>query len=176
MYRQMCIRLQELPESGLSWQWDVPRDLLSDESVGEVDAIQGLCSGARWQGKITRVGDVYTLDGTWELSLKRECSRCNAEFVDTMSGRSQRDFRVGGRMEANGEENESDVLPSPGEVDLLDVLRESVWLSWNQVAVCSESCKGLCHQCGADLNRGSCDCSKTDDDHPFAALKQLKFD
>lgn len=176
MYRQMCIRLQEIPETGLSWQWDLPRTLLSDASLGEVDALQGLCSDVRWQGGITRTGDLYMLDGTWELSLKRECSRCNAEFVATMRGSSRRDFRVGGRITANDEELEGDVLPPPGAVDLLDVLRESVWLSWNQVAVCSETCKGLCSRCGEDLNRGACRCSGVDDDHPFAALQQLKFD
>lgn len=176
MYRQMCIRLQELPEKGLAWQWDVPLTLLSDESLGEVDALTGACSDAHWQGEVTCVGDVYTLSGTWQLSMKRECSRCNAEFITSMNGSSRRDFRVGALEGVDSDEGEVEVLAAPGEVDLLDVLRESVWLSWNQVAVCSENCKGLCHQCGADLNRGSCDCSKTDGDHPFAALKQLKFD
>jgi len=61
-------------------------------------------------------------------------------------------------------------------LNMLDVLREQFWLAWTPMAVCSEDCKGLCLQCGTDLNHGECNCHEKVKDNPFAALKDLKFD
>ena len=45
-----------------------------------------------------------------------------------------------------------------GLVDLRDVLREATVLAVPQAQICREDCRGLCVQCGIDLNTGSCDC------------------
>ena len=45
-----------------------------------------------------------------------------------------------------------------GLVDLSEVLREATVLAVPQARVCREDCRGLCVQCGTDLNAGSCDC------------------
>ena len=45
-----------------------------------------------------------------------------------------------------------------GLVDLSEVLREATVLAIPQAHICREDCRGLCIQCGTDLNTGSCDC------------------
>lgn len=48
------------------------------------------------------------------------------------------------------------------------------------VVSCKDDCKGLCHQCGENLNQKTCSCvqdSPSDEAYsPFAALLKLKFD
>ena len=46
------------------------------------------------------------------------------------------------------------------------------------VPLCDDDCKGLCPQCGANLNEGPCGCSRDEADveaSPFAALKNFDF-
>lgn len=60
-------------------------------------------------------------------------------------------------------------------IDLAEVLTEQLQLQIPFQPLCRESCKGICHQCGADLNVGRCACAKIAPTHPFAALKNLKI-
>jgi len=179
MHQQMSIKLLELPGHGRQWTWDVPPAVIEDADIGSVDPVKGLQSDVHWQAEIVRNGDVYTLSGKWSLSQLRHCARCTAEFVLPVEGESRRDFRIGAPAHPEDEEesdNDIEILDPPGLINLVDVLREDIWLSWQQVVLCSENCKGLCSRCGANLNEGECRCSNVDENHPFAALKQLKLD
>jgi uncharacterized protein len=59
-------------------------------------------------------------------------------------------------------------------VDLSDVLTEQLQLTVPFQPLCKEDCKGLCANCGADLNVGRCACSKLNKASPFSSLKNLK--
>jgi uncharacterized protein len=40
--------------------------------------------------------------------------------------------------------------------------------------LCSEECKGLCPNCGVNLNTGSCNCRREMTDERLAALKNFR--
>jgi uncharacterized protein len=40
--------------------------------------------------------------------------------------------------------------------------------------LCSEACKGLCPQCGTNLNRGSCECQNKWHDPRFEKLRVFR--
>lgn len=172
LYKRMILQLQDLPKSGWQWSGDVPRSLLEDATLGTVDALSGLCSDAHWNVELHREGGCYRLSGEWHLCMWRHCRRCNADFEHKLSGQSQRDYSIGDDASV---QDEQEVLPPPGRLDLLDVLREDIWLARPGTVVCSAECKGLCPKCGQDLNAGGCGCTTDDSDHPFAKLKQLKL-
>jgi uncharacterized protein len=52
-------------------------------------------------------------------------------------------------------------------------LAELVHLEMPMHALCRPDCKGLCSQCGLNLNEGTCHCSDQDDDPRLAALGSL---
>lgn len=179
MHLQMSIKLLELSAHGRQWIWDIPPAVMEDAEIGTVDPVTGLRSDVHWQAQVVRNGDVYTLSGQWSLLSSRHCARCAAEFELPVEGESRRDFRIGAAAHPeDGEEddNEVEILESPGLVNLMDVLREDIWLAWRPIVLCSKDCKGLCPRCGANLNEGECGCSAQDESHPFAALKKLKLD
>jgi uncharacterized protein len=60
------------------------------------------------------------------------------------------------------------------EVDFGDILRQQLYLSLPDKRICSEDCKGLCSQCGGDLNKADCGCTKEIKISPFAVLAALK--
>ena len=68
-----------------------------------------------------------------------------------------------------------DLFPYDGDVvDLEPLLREQFVLAVPFAPLCSETCKGLCPQCGIDLNTETCRCEAPIDPR-LAALKGLKL-
>jgi uncharacterized protein len=77
-------------------------------------------------------------------------------------------------MGAELAEDDLDLYTYEGEeVDLSPLFREQVVLAVPFAPLCSEDCKGLCPQCGADRNLERCDC-KPPVDPRWAALQTLK--
>lgn len=176
MHQHWLVTLQGLPDSGRAWNEDVARRLLEDTEHGTVDALSGLCGDMHWDLSLEHQDDLFHLHGQWHGAIKRSCSRCNVEFDFQFDGRTERDFQIGSPPDEIENENECEYLVAPGRIDLLDVMREEVWLAWKADVICSDACKGLCPECGCDLNTETCQCGKDNSDHPFAALGKLKLD
>ena len=67
-----------------------------------------------------------------------------------------------------------DVLPYNGEyIDLTETIRETLILSEPMRVLCRPDCKGLCPQCGANLNDGPCSCPTDKIDPRLEVLAQL---
>ncbi len=112
-------------------------------------------------------------------AVRAECDRCLAALeVDVTSHFDQR--YVWGPVELPVDEAEV-------EVDDLDVERvelpvlDTRALAYEQLelaepirVVCSETCKGLCGTCGANLNTTECDCEASTVDPRWEALKVFK--
>ncbi len=60
-------------------------------------------------------------------------------------------------------------------VDLESLLREQIILMIPVKPLCDEICKGLCPQCGANLNRETCSCRSEAVNSPFADLAKVKM-
>jgi uncharacterized protein len=72
-------------------------------------------------------------------------------------------------------EEDLDVFPFDGErIDLEPLFREQFVLAIPYAPLCSETCKGLCPQCGIDRNTASCTCEPPIDPR-LAVLKGLKI-
>jgi uncharacterized protein len=60
-----------------------------------------------------------------------------------------------------------------GAIDLSDLVREQLYLALPMKPLCQEACRGLCPQCGTNLNSDSCSCTTTWEDPRLAPLKAL---
>jgi uncharacterized protein len=104
--------------------------------------------------------------GDFSTQLELHCARCLEPLVRGVAGHFDLIYRPQG-ADAGVEERsvsgaEADIAYYQGEgVVLEDVLREQVLLAVPLKAVCSETCKGLCPQCGKNLNFESCSCEAT---------------
>jgi len=59
-------------------------------------------------------------------------------------------------------------------MELTDAVRDALLLEFPIRFLCSEDCKGLCPQCGVNLNKGSCTCQEGGEvTNPFSALKAI---
>ncbi len=178
MQRHWLVTLQNLSSSGRSWDEDVSGTLLQDKQYGSVNVLPGLKGDIHWQLSAQRQGKAFHLHGAWQACLGRECSRCNAAFDWHLDGQTEREFQFMARhgAEANDDdEQRCEYIEHPGELNLIDVLREDVWLAWKADVVCSASCQGLCQGCGVNLNVDDCQCKQDDSNNPFAALRGLNL-
>jgi len=62
------------------------------------------------------------------------------------------------------------------EIDLSELLREQFYLVLPMKPLCRPDCKGLCSQCGVNLNIETCQCSVQWEDPRLAGLKALITD
>jgi uncharacterized protein len=60
-----------------------------------------------------------------------------------------------------------------GTLDVIDLLREQFQLALPMKPLCAEACRGLCPDCGANLNLARCDCTPKWEDLRLAPLKGL---
>lgn len=63
-------------------------------------------------------------------------------------------------IDLDSEENGDDLIEikSGRFIELDDALLESLMFAYPQKVLCKEDCKGLCPECGADLNEAPCKC------------------
>jgi uncharacterized protein len=65
------------------------------------------------------------------------------------------------------------VVGENGFIDLAPLVRELSLLEIPSQPFCRSDCRGLCAQCGHNLNEGDCDCRTEEIDPRLAALQQL---
>ena len=79
-----------------------------------------------------------------------------------------------GDLENIPEEQEVEEIDHEGYIDVLPAIMSGLVLEAPFAPLHADDCAGLCPECGADLNEGSCSCSpKPDAENPFAALGAL---
>ena len=130
--------------------------------------------------QLFRQGDdnVYvTADIQTEISV--ECRRCITPFEVDITTKLELLFSIGSE---SSEESEADERYYDGEtLDISEDARQMLVLEIPAWSLCSETCEGLCLQCGAELNSDACAC-ETDDtspaptSNPFSVLSKMLED
>lgn len=112
--------------------------------------------------------------GWLEADLRQECRRCLEPVAGRLETEVTMTFIPG---EVAGTEDDGEVRLfdlARGEIDLREPVREEVLLAIDPYVVCSPACKGLCPQCGTNLNEGSCDCTWEEADPRWDVLRNLR--
>jgi uncharacterized protein len=128
---------------------------------------------------VHRDQDRFRLVGRVQTTIGQPCSRCLEPFEWPVDATF--DLRYLPRATAPaGTEREvedddfSTAFYDDEVIDLGQLMREQFYLLLPMKPLCSEGCRGLCPQCGANLNAGTCGCVQRDDDPRFAALRALR--
>ena len=128
-----------------------------------------------------RSGEDLLFDGTLNGDLAGQCARCLDEFPLSLSRPFSWVLLPAGPQGALGREtelNQEDLATSFYSGDSIDVsllVREQFFLSLPSSPLCQETCKGLCEQCGVNLNSEKCSCSSGWTDPRLAALATLRL-
>ena len=119
-------------------------------------------------------GEGVTVTGRVSARLSIACARClcntelfiNAEVNDTWNlspaEEDSEDFRSSSFVSEDGE-----------TVDLSEYAHELLFEQLPLRVFCKDDCKGLCSNCGENLNEAKCGCDKVDIDPRLAVLGRL---
>ena len=120
-------------------------------------------------------------EGSLETNLESECSRCLSFFVDRFSFQLNDlylpsvNIETGRRVEFKAIEDiseESFLIDEHQFLDLSEAIRQYTVSSMPLKPLCSTDCKGICPNCGDDLNDISCNCEPLFDPR-WGPLKDL---
>ncbi|MCC8122225.1 MAG: DUF177 domain-containing protein [Oscillospiraceae bacterium] len=161
----MRLNLQEILHSnGAEKRFSFQLDLSDLEIFG----VRPFAQPIAVSGSVRNQADVLQLDGEAESTLSLACDRCLKPIEKEM--RVPVNFILSEQLEE--EESDTILLLEDGAIDLDEVFTTAIVLALDGKHLCSEDCKGLCPQCGANLNEGPCAC-KPEPDPRLAALAQL---
>lgn len=162
----MKIVIPEIPGEGF--------DLKIEETI-ESD---NLISPVMAQLRIQKIGPEVMVKGNLTVDLQLQCSRCLKDFKRSLSVPVDvvyhpiAELKGEDKCELNSEKLDMGFY-SGEELELLDLIKEQIMLNLPMKPLCSDSCKGICPQCGTDLNAGNCGCNTRDIDPRFEVLKKL---
>ncbi len=122
--------------------------------------------------RLDKFGKGYKVDVQAQTRALYKCDRCLKSFEKDLNIRQKQIY---------GLSNEDDVVDSDTielpanaiEIDISPVLSEMFTLHHPLKMLCSDSCKGICPKCGADLNTETCSCDEETGDPRWAELKKL---
>ena len=118
---------------------------------------------------IGRTPQGLIVQGKFSGDTTLECVRCLNEFKYPLNWEITELYAFN-----NKSVSESGLLiPDDAHIDLAPLLREFALLEVPIKPLHKPDCKGLCIECGEDLNLRDCGHSQQEDDSPFAALKKL---
>jgi len=123
--------------------------------------------------------ETVMLRGRFAGTLKGRCGRCGVCVEEDV--KSSFEYVVTDQKEIISELQEVECADDDvntlylhdSEIDIDEILREQAYLESPVRMLCSESCRGVCQGCGAQLNSESCSCSTDYSDSPFAILGKI---
>ena len=127
--------------------------------------------------RLTLEGSTVVIKGMASGKYVSLCSRCVESCETSLLTDVQMLLkpRQPGGPEGSQDEDLQFGFYEDGEVDCGSIVEECIILALPLTVICSEDCKGLCAQCGGNLNQTTCSCAEdSPGDERFAVLKGLK--
>ena len=119
--------------------------------------------------KLTRTDRRIMAQGRIETETAAECVRCLEPFNLPLHIRFEELLTFFPTAPADKTYH----VGEDGYLNLKPILHEQVLLATPLQTLCRPDCRGLCNECGQNLNEGTCHCSASTDDPRLAALKSL---
>ena len=125
-----------------------------------------------FSGTYMLADETVIVRGIARAVIESPCARCLAATETSVEAEVEEAF-----IRDKGEEREADddqYMYSGHVLELDEAVRTALLLEMPSRVLCKEDCRGLCDQCGANLNINECLCQKDlTRRNPFSALASL---
>jgi uncharacterized protein len=172
------LNVHEIEEDAKSLAYEEPTDSLNGVLVhGQVCDFE-MPATSQVRIEYYRAGQELFFQGHISSDVIGHCARCLEPYPFTLGT----DFSLGllpkqplpAEIELKGEELDIGYY-NGDEIDLTPLIREQIILALPTRPLCREDCKGLCANCGANLNTQACRCTAHTDAPRLAVLRNLKI-
>lgn len=137
----MKINVNQISLEGLTREEEISPSELELES----DEFK-LRAPVKIKADVSRITNAVTVDLLLAASIYTECSRCLGQAKIDLNKRLKLNYQVTSVNQV---------------IDINPDIREEIILDYPLNPLCKPDCKGLCPQCGQNLNEGSCCCGAT---------------
>ena len=152
------------------------KTLFAEDGVRQVDytftpdeALLAGCSPIHVTGKLQGKSSIVYMTLTAAFTLSLLCDRCMTPYEEAHTVPVEHVLVTS----LNREDNDELILVESQEIDLHELVMSDLLLTLPMKHLCREDCKGLCVQCGKNLNEGDCGCKKKPVDPRLEALRKL---
>ncbi|MBI3970294.1 MAG: DUF177 domain-containing protein [Chloroflexi bacterium] len=165
--------LKELAGAAREYDVDAPPEALAP-LVEEVRPVQRLLGHVR----MMRTPRSIFARGRFRTRVEVECSRCLTEAEVPIEFEIDAEFYPlvdieTGHYLPEPEDDLGFTIDASHEIDLSEAVRQHILLEVPMQTICSESCKGLCPQCGVNQNEIECVCEEETVDPQMSRLREL---
>jgi len=132
-----------------------------DEEIEKISTIE-LVGKLQVRGKIYKIDNGVLADLEISGKEKITCDRCLEAFDKDINKKISQEFVMPNKNLLDDEKYDRQagfVVDEHNEIDVEKPIVEEILLD-NERNICKNSCKGLCPECGINLNRNKCKCSK----------------
>lgn len=109
----------------------------------------------------------FILNGLIKAKLVLDCSRCNEPAEYNLESNFFRELNIG------VVEDDEEIFVEGYNLDLEKLALNEIYLNFPMKVLCKEDCKGICKNCGTNLNLHKCNCENDNIDPRLAGLKAL---
>lgn len=129
--------------------------------------------------KLLHTGDGILVTGHLRTEACVPCRRCLADALVSVELHLEEQFRpsvdiiTGQPLPLEGDQEEATRIDAHHILDLTEMVRQNILLALPMSALCKAECRGLCPECGQNINDGPCDCQPAEGDSRLSVLREL---
>ncbi len=127
---------------------------------------------AEVSGSIVNIGGSLELSAKVRASLIFECDRCCEEFIEDFECSFTEVLKKESGLESD-DKNPDAIYFEGNSLELDDIVLNNILVELPLKHLCKASCKGLCADCGQNLNHGECKCDTRTSDPRFDVLDKF---
>ena len=107
-----------------------------------------------------------------EFPIISACSRCLEEVPTDIHFSIDKDIKLEDSVVHDEDVEDNDYLIG-FNLDIDRLIYGEILVNWPMKVLCRDDCKGICKVCGMNLNKGECNCQRTELDPRMAAIQDV---
>lgn len=112
------------------------------------------------------------IQGDVDVTVLIPCSRCLEEIPTDIHFSIEKKLKIENAALNDDDAEEIDYLIGLN-LDVDKLIYGEILVNWPMKVLCRKDCKGICRVCGMNLNKGNCNCQKTELDPRMAAIQDV---
>ncbi len=115
-----------------------------------------------------------SVEGQVEFVFAMNCDRCLKPVREKLRLQFSREVHTPDAVSEQQDDEDDDQTFMEGyQLNIEDLLNSEIIMNWPSKVLCRTDCRGICMQCGQDLNTGTCECDTFIPDPRMAVIKDI---
>ncbi len=145
-----------------------------DKKVEEINLSEPFLGNIIVESQLQKSQRQIILNSKIKANVNYECDRCGIEFEQELTNEYKIVYLFSSNMNDEDQVDLKYISFEADKIDLTPEIRDYAMLAIPMKKLCNNDCKGLCVECGKNLNQGNCNCNKKEIDSRWLPLEKLR--